>query len=209
MHPLRLWATPRRQAQGFTVLELLMALSLLAVMLLVAFTVFSGPFRAWLSGRKLADEQHNARLVLEWTTRRLRMAGWGVPVGTEEYFTQAATDSVTFLANIDGMGGAEPHRFCIDADGGVVREQIGATVTASCATGAPLTSRGVRPLKVVLLQFAYFNGRQEPLSPLPLTQDQRPGVAWVRIVLGLDSDGSGAYGAASDLTFTTDVRVRN
>jgi len=198
-----------RQETGFTVLELLMALSLLAVMLLVAFTVFSIPFRAWMAGRKLADEQQNARLVLEWMTRRLRLAGMGAPADVAEYFTEAGADAVTFLANVDGIGGAELHRFCIDTTTGVIREQIGGGVTTSCATGAPLTSRGIRPLKVVLLQFAYFDGQQKALTPLPLPSDERPGVAWVRIVLGLDSNLSDGYEAADDLTFTTDAIVRN
>ena len=200
---------PNHRQRGFTVLELLMALSLMGLMLLVAFTTFSIPFRAWMAGRKLADEQQNARLLLEWMTRRLRLAGVGVTAGTAEYFTEAGPGAVTFQADVDGTGGAELHRFCIDTTTGIVREQIGVGVTTSCTTGAPLTSRGVRPLKVALLRFAYFNGMQTPLTPLPLAPEQRPDVTWVRVVLGLDSNLSGAYEAADDLTFTTDAIVRN
>lgn len=206
---LRSWTTQERQDRGFTIMEVLVALSLLGLVMLVASTAFSAPFRAYLAGRKLADEQQNARLVLEWMTRRVRLAGVGVPLGTSEYFTEAGLNAVAFQADVDGDGTAELHRLCLDGAAGVVREQVGAVVTTTCTTGAPLTSRGVKPLTVVLLQFAYFDGQQVPLMPLPLDPAQRPAVAWVRIILGLDSNLSGAYELGTDLTFTMDASVRN
>jgi len=199
----------RQADRGHSVLELLVSLSLLAVMLLVGFTLFSGTFKAWLAGRKLADEQQNARVVLEWMTRRLRLAGLGTAAGTSEYFSEAAAAALTFLADVDGDGAAEVHRFCIDVTPGVVREQIAAGVTGTCAAGGQLTSRGIRPLKVVQLRFDYLDGLQAPLTPLPLTAGQRSSVAWVRIAVSLDSNQSGVYETASDLTFVADVAVRN
>jgi hypothetical protein len=142
-------------------------------------------------------------------TRRLRLAGLGTAAGTSEYFSEAAAAAVTFLADVDGDGTAELHRFCIDATPGVVREQIAAGVTGTCAAGGQLTSRGIRPLKVVQLRFDYLDGLQAPLTPLPLTAGQRSAVAWVRIAVSLDSNQSGVYETASDLTFVADVAVRN
>jgi hypothetical protein len=191
----------RRKEKAFTVLEVLIALTLLGVVLIATFSVFSSQFRAFMAGRKLANEHQNARLVLEWMGRRIRLAGLGAPAGIR--FTQRNSDAVAILADVDGNVIVEEHRYCIDAVEGVVREQIGSGVTYnSCATGSPLTSRGIQPLRVVQLQFAYFNATEGP--PVNL-QD----VTRVRITLALDSNRNDTYDPGSDLTFTMDVRVRN
>lgn len=203
-------ARPRHQREGgFSVLELLVALSFLGLLMVATMMSFSVPLRTWIAGRKLADEQQNARLVNEWMSRRIRIAGVGVPAGTTELFTEAALNTVAFEADVDGDGIAESHRFCLDTATGVVREQIGAAVTTTCTTGSPVTSRGIRPLRVVQLRLVYFNGQQSPLTPLPLTASQREDVAAVRIILGLDSNLSGSYESTSDLTFPMDTNVRN
>lgn len=212
MHPRGSKRSVRGQ-RGFTVLELLVGLALFGLVALVSTAVFSTTFRGWTSGRDLADEQQNARMVLEWMTRRIRMAGYNTPFGTTEFFSQADAASLTFLADIDGDGSAEFHRFCVDTTQGVVREEVG-TVSASCtsSTGNPITSRGIRPPRIVGLQFAYFDGREADgmgnlLSPLPLSAD-RTLVARVRITLTTDSNRSGAI-EASDLAIAMDAVIRN
>jgi hypothetical protein len=198
----------RRTRRGATVLEVLVALSLFAVVALAGSWVFSATFRAWIAGRDLADEQQNARLVLEWMVRRIRLAGLNV-TSTAEYFGEATATSVAFLADVDGDGAPEWHRFCLEPTEGVVRMETGA-VSPGCTptTGVPLTSRGVRPPRVLTLQFAYYDGRQSALAPLPLAAQQRPGIARVRVTLRIDSNRSGALDAG-DLTITMDAIVRN
>ncbi|MDR7455325.1 MAG: prepilin-type N-terminal cleavage/methylation domain-containing protein, partial [Armatimonadota bacterium] len=100
----------RGTQRGATVLEVLVALSLFAVVALAGSYVFSATFRAWIAGRDLADEQQNARLVLEWMVRRIRLAGFNV-TSTAEYFGEAAASSMAFLADVDGDGTPEWHRF--------------------------------------------------------------------------------------------------
>jgi hypothetical protein len=197
------------------VLELLVGLALFGLVALASSAVFSTTFRGWTSGRDLADEQQNARMVLEWMTRRVRMAGYNTPFGTTEFFTQADVASLAFLADINGDGSAELHRFCLDTTQGVVREEVG-TVSTTCtaSTGTPITSRGIRPPRIVGLQFAYFDGREidglgNLLGPLPLTAPaDRSLVVRVRITLTTDSNRSGAI-EASDLSIAMDAVVRN
>jgi len=198
----------RHTQRGATVLEVLVALSLFAVVALAGSWVFSATFRAWTAGRDLADEQQNARLVLEWMVRRIRLAGFNV-TSTAEYFGEATATSVAFLADGDADGTPEWHRFCLEPTEGVVRAETGA-ISPGCtpATGAPVTSRGLRPPRVLALRFAYYDGRQSPLGPLPLTAGQRPGIARVRITLRIDSNRSGALDAG-DLTITMDAVVRH
>ncbi len=198
-----------RGREGFTVLELLVGLALFGLVALAGSAVFSATFRGWTSGRDLADEQQNARVVLEWMTRRIRMAGYNTPVGTTAFFTEADATSLAFLADIDGDGTAELHRFCLESTQGVVREEVG-TVSTGCttSTGTPITSRGIRPPRIVSLQFAYFDGREIPLTPLPLSGANRALMSRVHITLVTDSNRSGAL-EASDLTITMDAVIRN
>jgi len=199
-----------RGERGFSILEILVSLTLFGVVMTATAAGFFAPYRAWMAGRNMINEQHNARVVLERMSRRVRLAGLNTPAGTGEFFTSAEQTAVAFQADIDRDGSAEGHRFCLDAATGIVREQIGAGVGTICALGAPITALGDgRPLRVVLLDFEYYDGMERSLTPLPLSAAQRPLVARVRIVLGLDSNLSGTYEAANDLTFTMDASVRN
>jgi Tfp pilus assembly protein PilV len=205
-HPEEKW----RGERGLSIMEVLVSLSLFGIVVTATAAGFIAPYRAWVSGRNMVNEQHSARTALEWMGRRLRLAGLNAPAGTGEFFTSAEQTAVAFRADIDRDGSAEERRFCLDTATGVVREQTGAAVTTTCTTGAPLTTTGDgRPLRIVFLDFQYYDGQEGWLTPLPLSATQRPLVARVRIVLGLDSNLSGAYEAANDLTLTMDASVRN
>ncbi len=209
-HRRRARRTPRRGERGLSILEVLVSLSLFGMVVTATAAGMVAPYRAWVAGRGMVNEQHSARTALEWMSRRLRLAGLNTPAGTGEFFTSAEQDAVAFMADVDRNGSAEAHRFCLDAAAGIVRDQTGAAVSTTCANGAPLTTTGDgRPLRVVLLDFQYYDGQEVWLTPLPLSASQRPLVARVRIVLGLDSNLSGAYEAAQDLTLTMDASVRN
>jgi len=201
-----------RDQSGFTILEVLVALSLLGIVSLTAFAVFTASFRSLLTGRDFSNEQQNARVALEWMSRRLRMAGTGAPPGTVEFITEADANAVAFRADVDGDGTAEWHRFCLDTTEGAVREDIdtAGSPASSCtlATGSSITSRGLRPIRVVALTFAYFRGDEVPLPSLPLSATDRALVRRVRITLSLDSNRSGTSDP-QDLTFTMDTVLRN
>jgi len=192
---------PKPEA-AFIVLELLVALALLGIVLITASTAFNAPFRAYMIGKRFADEQGNARLLLERMTRRIRLAGLGAPPATR--FTDATASSIAFQVDLDANGSVEEIRYCLDTTQGMVREQLGSGISG-CTTGAPLIAAGIQPLRVVLLDFTYFDGFERQWAvPPPL-----PEIARVRIRLGLDSNHSSAYEASGDLTFEMDARVRN
>jgi prepilin-type N-terminal cleavage/methylation domain-containing protein len=198
--------------RGFTMLEVLVALSLLGIVSLTAFAIFTASFRSLLTGRDFSNEQQNARVALEWMSRRLRMAGTGTPAGTTELITEADANAITFRADVDGDGTAEWHRFCMDPTDGVIREVIdtaGAPSTVcTAAAGTSLTARGMRPIRVVTLAFAYFRGDETPLPTLPLSALDRALVRRIRITLSTDSNRS-TTSDPSDLTFTMDAVLRN
>jgi hypothetical protein len=205
-------AAPPRAAHAFTVLELLIALSLMAIVISASGAAFSATFKAWIAGRKLADEQQNARLVLEWMGRRIRLAGVGtLPPNQANYFVEAAAGSAAFFADVNGDGIAEVHRFCLDTAAGVVREQVVALPPAppTCTAGSPITSRGIKPLRIAALGLAYFNGIEQALPPPVTTAELLAQIKRVEILLALDSNQSGAYESGSDVTFRMNAIVRN
>ena len=112
---------PRRPATGFSTIEILVALALMGALAIAGGAFFSSTFGSWMKGRELADQQQNARLVLEWMVRRIRLAGVNVPAGPG--FT-TTTDSIAFNADLNLDGTSERYRYCLDTAAGVVREQV-------------------------------------------------------------------------------------
>ena len=210
--------------RGFTLLEILVALTLMGVILLTAFATFNATFMAYLKGRDFTDEQQNARFLLEWMVRRIRVAGLSVryaPNVTPAAFTQAGLTSVAFVGDADGDGTVRWYRYCLDTGSGVVRQQREDVPNpiplvlpppagfSSCATGAPLTSSGMRSLRVVSLGFRYFRGDGNEL-PAPVSgATNLANIARVRITLGLDTNRSTLYEGAVDLTFVMNAVVRD
>lgn len=198
----------RHDERAFTVLEVLVALSLFGVVLLTGFAAFNASYRGLVAGKEMADEHQNARLVLEWITRRIRLAGIGAPPGTTAFFSEAAPSALAFVADADADGVLEWRRYCLDAGAGAVREEVREPAptplpfAGGACSGDPITSQGLHALRVSALQFSYFNGQEAATGAL--SQIRR-----VRIVLGLDSNRSGAYESAQDVTFTMDAVLRN
>ncbi|MDR7555697.1 MAG: prepilin-type N-terminal cleavage/methylation domain-containing protein [Armatimonadota bacterium] len=196
-----------RRCAGYTILEVLIALSLLGVLLLASFSLFNTAFQGMLAGKDIQDTNQNARLVLEWMVRRIRMAGFGLSANETELFVEAAPDAVTFRTDRtsdDDM--PEYNRFC-RADGTVLVVD-GASVqpTGACA-GDPLSSRGLRAITVTGLTFRYFDaGNTElPYEALSASPTDRAKIRRVRIVLDV---ARGPDAPGTPLRFTMDAVVR-
>jgi len=188
--------------RGLTLVELLVALGLLGVVAVCSGAALVAVSETWHQARTLADEQQNARLVVEWMIRRLRLAGLGA-VGSA--FQEAAVEAVAFDADLTSQPGPERHRFCLDRDDGIVREQIGDDVSTACNRGGPLN--GPRT-PVVYLTFTYFDRANRRLVPLPLGAGERAQVARVRFLLVFDRNRSGRYEPGQDLDLTGEAVIR-
>jgi prepilin-type N-terminal cleavage/methylation domain-containing protein len=190
------------RARGLSLVELLIALSLVGIVMLCSGVALVMVSRAWATARTFAEEQQNARLVVEWMTRRLRLAGLGVPGSAVQ---EAAVEAVAFDADLTSQPGPERHRFCLDRDDGVVREQIGDDVSTACNRGGPLNGPGA---PVVHLTFTYFDRANRRLEPLPLGVSERAQVARVRFLLVFDRNRSGQYEPDRDLALTGEAVIR-
>lgn len=189
--------------RGLSLVELLIALGLLGIVMLCSGAAVGAISRAWTTARTLAEEQQNARLALEWMTRRLRLAGLGVAgSGVQE----GAAEAVAFDVALTPRSRPERHRFCLDRDDGIVREQIGDDVSTSCTRGGPLNGPAS---PVVHLSFTYFDRANRRLETLPLSPDGRAQVVRVRVLLAFDRNRSGRYEPDRDVPFVGEVVIRN
>ena len=150
-------------AARVTLAELLVALAILAVVGLTAFTLLDEAQRAWAFGSARAETQESARAALARLAAEIRVAGHGV--GTFDAVALAAPDSIVLQQDLDGDGivAANGERVTWrlvdgilrrDAGGGLQPIINGVSVFALSyfdANGAPTTVPGtVRSVEVLL-----------------------------------------------------------
>src|ERR1700681_2799149 len=90
---------PRRDRQGFTLLELVIAITLIGITLALTVPFFRTQVQAFgnVSGRD--DAAQNARYGVSMIDRDLRVAGIGV-VDPQPMIIQAASSAITFNADL-------------------------------------------------------------------------------------------------------------
>jgi hypothetical protein len=167
--------------RGITLMDLLVGLSLMAVSAGGVFAGFKGSLKAWTIAQQYAGEQHNARMVLDWGTRRLRMAGKDYP-STPIAVADAA--NIVFFADTNGNGNAECHRLYLNAAERVVYSYVGEVASCTTQAGEPMSANvEAQTLAVTSLSLQYFDGSGNLLTPLPLTQAQRTLIRRVELTI--------------------------
>jgi prepilin-type N-terminal cleavage/methylation domain-containing protein len=127
--------TAASRQQGFSLLELLIGLTIFLLVLLAVYQLFDTGSATYRSGQMKADVQQNARVALDEMVRQLRMAGYF----PENFDTDPANNLITpralHVAMSDGLavfgdldGTCDPNAgacpadsssvflFCVDAD---------------------------------------------------------------------------------------------
>ena len=201
--------------RGITLLDLLVALSLLAIGAGGIFAGFKGSLKAWTIAQQYAGEQHNARVVLDWISRRVRMAGNGYS-GTP--IAAAATGEIVFFGDTDNdpLLNNDPQFECYriyrntnPAVGEVNVVYAVASEDPNCGSiwtsvGQPLSAyEEVQALAVTSLSFLYFDASGNELTPLPLTPAGRAAIRRIRITIA----ASGVQ-FLGPFTLSTEVTIR-
>lgn len=89
-----------RSTRGFTLLELLIASAIFAVIFIGLYTAFETSQRTYAAGVTQTGAQQNARVALEIMAQDLRSAGYGYPTPTLNKLTNVATTTLTFWADL-------------------------------------------------------------------------------------------------------------
>ena len=166
--------------RGFTLVEVMVALTLSAIGSAVIYSVFFSSRNSYFDTRQIAEVQSDSRAVIGLLAQDLRSAGSNPrEVGAVQRLPFAGTDQVRVQSDADGSGfinavgePAEDVTWIFDPN----TETITRNTPAGAAT--LLTD-------VISLQFSYLDVNGNLLGPLPLTPVNRDLVRAINVQLSL------------------------
>jgi prepilin-type N-terminal cleavage/methylation domain-containing protein len=217
---------PFRDQDGFTLVELMVAMSIFLLILVGIFQVFDPSRNAYQVSERKLDVQQNARVAMDRMARQIRMTGY-FPENVDNNNAndlsnpiQVATESALSVAgDLDGTGASNVYTFCRDAAGlRRVQGAIGAGASYTCANGTLMAE------SVTALNFAYFDSANNPVpnpptgpfnldaqglggAPSFVDVSQRSIVRRIVIIVTARENVTGQ--AAQTYTLASDVRLRN
>jgi prepilin-type N-terminal cleavage/methylation domain-containing protein len=221
--------TTLRDQSGFTLVELMVAMSIFLLILVGIFQVFDPSSRAYSTTERKLDVQQNARVAMDVMSRQIRMAGY-FPENIDADNTndlsnsiQVATESALAIAgDLDGTGASNVFTFCLTSAGlWRVKGPIGVAASYTCPSGV---QSDLLAESVTGLSFAYFDVNNTPI-PNPPTGPYSldgQGLAAVpsfavttargavrRIVIAVTARENVPNQPAQTFNLTSDVRLRN
>jgi prepilin-type N-terminal cleavage/methylation domain-containing protein len=92
----------KSKQKGFTLIELVIVLVLIGFVVIAIYSIFISQHKSYVVQDLVAEAQQNARAGLNRMVKDIRMAGYGVPDGTDFVInaTNGGVDSIEFRANI-------------------------------------------------------------------------------------------------------------
>ena len=154
---------------GFTLVELMVAMSIFLLILVGIFQVFDPSRNAYQASSRKLDVQQNARIAMDRMARQIRMAGY-FPENLDNNAAndvsnsiQVATESALSVAgDLDVTGASSAYTFCLDTTGlRRVSGAIGNAGSYTCSNGTLLAE------SVTALSFAYFDSANNPVPNPP------------------------------------------
>ena len=215
-----------RGQDGFTLVELMVAMSIFLLILVGIFQVFDPSRNAYQVSTRKLDVQQNARVAMDRMARQIRMAGYfpeNIDANTANDLSnsiQVATESALAVSgDLDNLGASSVYTFCLDSTGlRRVRGTIGVAGSYLCANGELMAE------SVTALRFAYFDSANNPVpnppgstfnldaqgmggAPAFVNVAERTSVR--RIVIMVTARETVVGQQAQTYTLTSDVRLRN
>ncbi len=140
-------STPSSDRAGFTVLEMMISMTLIAVTLALTVPFFRTQVQAFgnIAGRD--DAQQNARYGVSMIDRELRVSGVGV-LNAQPLIVQAAPYAITFNVDLVTRNSADKGASYYDPD-----------VDVDGSSSLPMTSRITLPLSTVQYPDSNYNGQ--------------------------------------------------
>lgn len=189
---------PRRRDAGFTMVELLVGLSIMAVVVGILSTMLMTSNRTHQATVARAETQASSRTAMSLLTTELAQTGADPTIPPSGVVGIALADTQSIHIRADR-----------NADGAIQTTEPSEDITYTYNPGTQILSRnpgaGAATLltDVTNLRFTYFNAANQPLTSLPLNATDRGLVRSIGISLTCQEQG------AHPLTLQTRITVRN
>jgi prepilin-type N-terminal cleavage/methylation domain-containing protein len=186
--------------QGFSLLEVLISLSVFTIVIFAVYTTFTASHRTFVRGEDKIELQQTSRVAMGMAASEIRTAGYDP--SNPPVIPGLASPTAIQVANANTL------TFIADVDGNSVTDQVtyrlqGTQLIRDLASwnGATFPAPAPEQLAdgVTTLTFAYFDSSNNPTATLANIR---------RITIGLTVQGTGVGGQQS-LPLTMDVRLRN
>jgi prepilin-type N-terminal cleavage/methylation domain-containing protein len=213
-----------QRPEGFTLVELLIAMSIFLLILLGVYGMFDTNRQTYVSGTRKVDVQQNARVALDQIAREIRMAGYF----PENYLTPPASltnaiqvgtnNALAIYGNVDGSvdgtgnGVSNIFLYCLDTTAPPPAPPV---VRRGKAAADPATSKGLTPAaytcgsgdvlaeNITTLKFTYYDGNNA------VTTTNRGAVRTIVITIVATESVPGPGQQPQSITLTSSVRLRN
>jgi len=188
----------RRNDEGFTMVELLVALSIMATVIAILAAVLIGSVHTQRETMSRAEIQAAARQTVALMATELRQTGADPRIPPVGVVGVAAADSTSVRIRAD-----------LNGDGAIGTTEPSEDVTYTYNPNTQTVSRnpgtGAQALQnhVTNLRFTYFDSEDAPLTSLPLSTTDRALVHSIGLTLTCDTPDS------HPLTLTTRITLRN
>jgi len=184
--------------QGFSLLEVLISLSVFTIVLFAVYTSFTASHRTFVRGEDKIEVQQTSRVAMGMAASEIRTAGYDpsnvMTLMPTTAIQVANANTLTFIADVDGNNVTDQVTYRLQGTQ-LIRD------FASWGGAAPFPAPASEQLAdgVTALTFAYFDSSDNPTATLANIR---------RITIGLTVQETGVGGQQS-LPLTMDVRLRN
>jgi prepilin-type N-terminal cleavage/methylation domain-containing protein len=205
--------------RGFTLIEILIASTIFAMILLGVYMVYETNQATYVRGEARANVQQNARVALDQMTRELLMAGFdptrvltnpaGYSTGLtiSNYAMQSlGASTVRFLADVDGDSSTEVVEFTYDSTNKRINRQVWVwntgTSTWTTAGAQAITENN----SIDSLTFAYLDENNAVIASADYATKQ---YLVRRIEIALSATVKAGSEGTQSFALNSDVRPRN
>jgi len=184
--------------QGFSLLEVLISLSVFTIVIFAVYTTFTASHRTFARGEDKIEVQQTSRVAMGMAASEIRTAGYDpsnvMTLMPTTAIQVANANTLTFIADVDGNNVTDQVTYRLQGTQ-LIRD------FASWGGAAPFPAPTSEQLAdgVTALTFAYFDSSNNPTATLANIR---------RITIGLTVQETGVGGQQS-LPLTMDVRLRN